>query len=254
MSGEIPIFAEKHNIMKDNYIHVCFIIDESGSMVGSESDVTGGFSKMLDEQKSVEGGKCSISLYKFSDTVSKVYVGRDASEVEPIKAVSLKYAIFGDDNNAGQCDPNIYSPHGCTAMYDGIGTAVDEIGEWLNAMPEDERPSKNLIVIMTDGEENASRKYGQERVREMIRHQEEKYNWTFIYMGTDITTTDYADSIGITKQAYASKEDHATTYASVCSIVTGYRGCTDIAGWEADMGVTLDGMNSVYVNKTGVKL
>ena len=35
--------------MKANFIHVCFIIDESGSMSGSEADVIGGFNKTIQE-------------------------------------------------------------------------------------------------------------------------------------------------------------------------------------------------------------
>ena len=52
--------------MKEKFIHVCFVIDESGSMSGSENDVVGGFKKVIDEQKAVKEGTCAISLYKFS--------------------------------------------------------------------------------------------------------------------------------------------------------------------------------------------
>ena len=42
--------------MKEKFIHVCFVIDESGSMSGSENDVVGGFKKVIDEQKAVKEG------------------------------------------------------------------------------------------------------------------------------------------------------------------------------------------------------
>ena len=48
-----------------------------------------------------------------------------------------------------------YRVGGMTRLYDGIGTAVDDIGKWLSNMDESERPSKNLIVIITDGTTNA---------------------------------------------------------------------------------------------------
>ena len=63
--------------MKEKFIHVCFVIDESGSMSGSENDVVGGFKKVIDEQKAVKEGTCAISLYKFSSDVSEVYCGND---------------------------------------------------------------------------------------------------------------------------------------------------------------------------------
>ena len=42
--------------LKENFIHVCFVIDESGSMAGTESDIIGGFRKVVDEQKAVKDG------------------------------------------------------------------------------------------------------------------------------------------------------------------------------------------------------
>ena len=59
--------------MKDNFIHVCFIIDSSGSMWQSTDDVIGGFNRTIKEQKDVKNGKCSVSLFKFNDTVEEVY-------------------------------------------------------------------------------------------------------------------------------------------------------------------------------------
>jgi len=49
--------------MKDNFIHVCFVIDESGSMWGSEEDVRGGFKKVIEEQKSFPWLKNKIALH-----------------------------------------------------------------------------------------------------------------------------------------------------------------------------------------------
>ena len=58
--------------MKENYINVVFIIDESGSMYSSKEDVIGGFKKVIDEQKQIKEGKCTVSLYTFEDDVRAV--------------------------------------------------------------------------------------------------------------------------------------------------------------------------------------
>ena len=60
--------------MKDNFIHVCFIVDKSGSMFSSTHDVIGGFKSIVEEQRQVKDGKCAISLYTFDDNVNEVYV------------------------------------------------------------------------------------------------------------------------------------------------------------------------------------
>jgi hypothetical protein len=189
--------------MKSNFIHVCFIIDESSSMWTSVSDVRGGFQRIIDEQKSNENGTCAISIFRFATTPKEAdFVMKDVREVE---------------NTLN------YNPSGCTAMYDGIGVAIDEIGERLAAMPEEERPEKNLIVIMTDGEENSSHAYQPSRIREMIKHQEDKYNWTFLYIGTDISNTDDADRVGIGHKFATTRGKMYKSYDSINTIASCYR-------------------------------
>lgn len=193
--------------MKQNYIHVCFVIDASGSMTGSEKDVIGGFKSVIDEQKANTNGTCSISYYKFESGVEKMFIGKDINEVD--------YLTDKD-----------YVPGGLTALFDGVGTAIDEIGKWLNDMPEDERPEKNLIVIMTDGGENNSKDYSGSKIKEMIKHQEEKYNWTFVYMGSDLRDANDANSIGVSTRLYNSKANYSENFDFINSVVTCYR-CTD---------------------------
>lgn len=187
--------------MKSNLLHICFVLDESGSMYGSISDVTGGFQKLIDEQKNIEDGECIVSVYRFADTVKSDFIGKPVQEVTPIE----------------------YNPGGCTAMNDGIGTAIDEIGLWLSDMDESERPSKNLIVIMTDGCENASREYSFQDVRDRIKHQEEKYSWSFVYMGTDLTSLDDANALGIQMSSVSSRDNVMGNYEHINSYATCYR-------------------------------
>ena len=105
--------------MKDNFIHVAFIIDASGSMFSSTQDVIGGFQSTIEEQKKIENGKCAISLFQFDSKVHEVYLGKDVNEIESLT----------------------YKADGLTAMNDGIGTAITKIGEWLAKMNEKEKPS-----------------------------------------------------------------------------------------------------------------
>lgn len=187
--------------MKENFIHVCFIVDQSGSMYDSKDDVVGGFKSIIEEQRNVKDGSCSVSLYTFDDSVKEIYVGKDVNDVEDFD----------------------YVPRGCTAMNDGIGMAITNIGKWLNDMDEKERPSKNLIVIMTDGMENASKEYTLSQVRDMIKHQTDKYNWTFMYVGADITTSKMADDLGISVRSFSSKKNYYKNYGTLNCVTTAYR-------------------------------
>ena len=226
--------------MKENFIHVVFVVDESGSMMSSREDVIGGFKRVIDEQKAVKEGTCSVSLYKFADKVTEVYRGKDVNDV--------KYL-----------DEETYSPGGMTAMNDGIGVAIDSIGEWLNSMKESEKPEKNLIVIMTDGMENASKEYSGERIREMIKHQEEKYNWSFMYLGTDITDAQAAVDLGFKTRGFSARKDVTANYLSVSSALSSYR-CTT-GSYETKclamantLEETVNTMNAKYESETGKKI
>jgi hypothetical protein len=152
-----------------------------------------------------------------------------------------------------------YHPSGCTALYDGVGTAIDEIGKVLADMPEDQRPEKNLIVIMTDGEENSSREYQPSRIKEMIKHQEDKYNWTFLYIGTDITNTQDADRIGIGRRFATTRGKLGKSYDTINSVMSCYRmtkGDAALKGATMDMflDAEITANNLEYSKDTGINI
>lgn len=209
--------------MKDNYIHVCFIVDQSGSMHNSVEDVKGGFKRIIEEQKAIKDGECSVSLYTFNNKVEEVYIGKPVYEIEDIE----------------------YTPGGCTAMNDGIGTAIDNIGKWLANMTEEERPSKNLIVIMTDGYENASREYTLQDVKDRIKHQEEKYNWTFMFLGADVTSTKDADNLDVKTRSFTTKANMYKNYDMINTATKLYR-----TTFACSAAATMDS----YIEETSAKL
>ena len=223
--------------MKDNYVNVVFVIDESGSMTGTESDVIGGFKKVIDEQKENDKGSCTVSYYKFSSTVTEVFKGVDVNEVEYLDGK--------------------YSPNGLTALYDGVGTAIDKIGKWLDSMKEEDKPEKTMVVIMTDGGENNSKDYSASKVKEMIEHQESKYNWTFVYMGSDLTNANDANSIGISTRCYSSKSDYLANYSIVSTSLSAYRNtCGDYNEKSLALTKTLneecDNATEAYANENNI--
>jgi len=230
--------------MKEGLVHVCFVLDESGSMSYNEGDVKGGFKKVIEEQKALTDGGCIVSLYKFNGAVKEVYLGKDVKEI--------------DSDNLD------YSPGGMTAMNDGIGTAIDSVGKWLAAKDESERPEKNLIIIMTDGAENASHEYSLEQVREKIKHQTEKYDWSFVYMGTDVTDSTYTNRLmgGIKNctSIYNSRDNHTENYSLCCSVATTWRGmkgstyAMKSATLEADLTTAADSLTEKYEKKLGRKI
>ena len=56
---------------------------------------------------------------------------------------------------------------------------------------------KVLFVIITDGEENSSRKYSTAQIKERIEHQKEKYGWEFVFFGANMDAVMEASKLGI---------------------------------------------------------
>ena len=170
--------------IKNNLTELVFILDRSGSMAGLEADTIGGFNSMIEKQKKLDG-KVYVSTVLF-DNVSEVIHDRvDIRKVEPLSE-------------------NEYFVRGCTALLDAVGGAIHHIGNVHKyARPEDV-PEKTMFIITTDGMENASHNYSSEKVKSMIRRQEERYGWEFIFVAANIDAVETAERIGIRRERAAN--------------------------------------------------
>jgi len=83
---------------------------------------------------------------------------------------------------------------------------INKTGDALSGMNESNRPAKVLIAIITDGQENASEEYSGNRVREMVKHQEENYNWKFIYIGANQDAFKTGQSMGMKGTNYKASK------------------------------------------------
>ena len=163
--------------MNDNLTEIVFILDRSGSMAGLEDDTIGGFNAMVEKQKK-EQGEAVLSAVLFSDGSRVLYDRVDIRKVEPI--TDRQYQVSG-----------------CTALLDAIGGAVHHIANVHKYAREEDRPGKTIFVITTDGMENASRAYSYDEVQRMVKHEQEKYGWEFLFLGANMDAISAARSFGI---------------------------------------------------------
>jgi hypothetical protein len=93
-------------------------------------------------------------------------------------------------------------------------------------MAEHDRPGKVIFVIQTDGQENSSKIYSEQKIREMIKHQGDVYGWTFTFLGADQDA--WSNSLGIAKGNTISYDNNPIAFAAVGqmvnSAVSAYRG------------------------------
>ena len=174
--------------MKKNYLKIIFVIDESGSMQGTESDVIGGFNNFIEEQNSKPYGKIDVTLYKFNSNSSRVF--------DNLPLDKIRHLERGD-----------YNPGGLTALYDTIGIAINETEKYKTHLKQKHKPDMTLMVIITDGQENASREYSADTVKRLIEKHEQSENWQFIYLGADLSNFIDADTLGIRNRASSRKDN-----------------------------------------------
>ena len=160
--------------MKSNFTDITVVLDRSGSMSTVEKDTIGGFNQFIKDQKNVKGS-ANLTLVQFDTEYEFVH---RAMPIETIPALE-------------------FHPRGGTALLDAIGRAIHETGERLRNIPEYDRPSKVIFVILTDGEENSSKEYTKEKINKMITHQRDIYKWEFVFLGANQDAIGEAAKIGI---------------------------------------------------------
>ena len=163
--------------MKKNLTELVFILDKSGSMSGLEKDTIGGFNSLLEQQRKVDG-ECVITTVLFDNRYELLHDRIDIRAVQPI--TGKEYFVGGS-----------------TALLDAIGRTIHKIDTAQKNTTEDYRAEKVMFVIITDGEENASRHFSSAQIRQMIQHQKERYGWEFIFLGANIDAVETAGRFGI---------------------------------------------------------
>ena len=171
--------------MKENLTELVFILDRSGSMNGMEEDTIGGFNSMIEKQKKEEG-ECLVSVVLFNHTCEVLY---DRVPIAQVPTMTRSE----------------YYTSGCTALIDAMGGAIHHIGNVHKYARQEDIPEKTIFVITTDGMENASRTYSADKVRQMVKHEQDKYGWEFLFLGANIDAVE-------TARRYGLKEGHAVRF------------------------------------------
>lgn len=151
--------------MRADLTEIAFVLDRSGSMNPIAGDAIGGFNTFLASQQALPG-EARLTLVLFDHEYLVVH---DNVAIRQVPSLDAKTFV----------------PRGMTALLDAVGRTIDDVGVRLAATPEDQRPAKVIVAILTDGQENASRDYTFSRVAGMIKHQQEKYSWEFLFLAAN---------------------------------------------------------------------
>lgn len=165
------------------YTDITVLLDRSGSMSSIKEAMETAYNTFVAEHKSVPTTRISLIQFDDIDPQEIVYQG-----------VPVTYA-----------EKLTIRPRGNTPLLDAFCEAIDRTGTRLANIPESDRPDQVLFVVITDGAENASKKYQRRDVRNRVNHQRSDYKWQFIYLGANQDAIGEAQSFGIPR-------DWALTY------------------------------------------
>ena len=206
---------------REDLTELVFILDRSGSMSGLEGDTIGGFNSLVEKQKQ-QRGKCLVTTVLFD---SRVVTLHDRVELQDLRPMTREDYCVG----------------GCTALLDALGGTIRHIANIHRyARPEDV-PARTSFVIMTDGLENASRCFGSDEVKRMIRHEKEKYGWEFLFLAANIDAVETAERIGIQRDRAVNYHPDElgirTAYKAVSDAVSARRACAEplSADWSEEV-------------------
>lgn len=183
--------------MRNDYTHVSFVLDNSGSMVSIKEQTIAAYNKFIEEQKK-DPGKMTFSLYEFNNEISYSKflmtsnfnvpgVLTTIQELTEFKSNRLHTLYeFKDFSEIAELNDKTYVPFTNTPLCEVLVGAINRTGQMLRDLKEEDRPAKVVFVILTDGYENASVGVNKASVKTLVEHQTEKYGWVFTFLGANM--------------------------------------------------------------------
>lgn len=155
---------------------IAIILDKSGSMVSIRDQAISLFNEQVQTLKANRGRMdTKVSLVTFADKDEVLIWNQQLADVNTLTAQS-------------------YLPAGSTALFDTVGRTISKLAELPEAA---ETETSFLIVVITDGEENASKEWSSEKLAGKIKALQDTNRWTFAYMGANVDLSKVREGLGL---------------------------------------------------------
>lgn len=155
----------------NDMIDLLVVLDRSGSMQDKRLDHEGGLKSFIADQRTLDGD-VRLTFAQFDDVYELICDRVPLADVDDAKVVLI--------------------PRGSTALLDGVGKALAH----LQAAQVAEPSSQTIVMVITDGGENASSEWTRERVKDAVAAAEKK-NWTFLFLGANVDAFGEARNLGV---------------------------------------------------------
>jgi hypothetical protein len=160
------------------------ILDKSGSMSDCIPNTLEGYNeqilKIRELEKKYPEQEICLGLTTFNHEICHLSFHRPPSTAR----------LLNNEN---------YRPDGTTALLDAIGLVIRQLEKDVEAQLS-EFDTTVVVVILTDGHENASRQFRLSDISQMISRLEETGKWTFSFIGATLDAVHVAQSMAIKTQ------------------------------------------------------
>jgi uncharacterized protein YegL len=146
------------------------LLDRSGSMASCQELITSGINDFISTLRTDPNGRDARFLMTTFDSQGFDIVRRgDIAEVTPL-------------------GPKEFEPRALTPLYDAVAHAIDDLDK--------AGTERRMLIVVTDGEENASRTHNAASVKALLADRQSK-GWIVIYLAAHVDAWKQAGAIGI---------------------------------------------------------
>ena len=155
-------------------------------MASIKDDTIGGFNHFLQEQRQ-QPNHATMTLVQF-DTQNPYEV---LSHFVPLSEVV-------ELNNTN------FVPRAGTPLLDALGRGIVDLDTHIAKMPDAERPEQVVVLVITDGQENSSREFRHQDIKNMIQQKQDKQGWQFVFLSSDLSAIEDAENTSFSYQSSMS--------------------------------------------------
>jgi len=179
-------------IVEQSTTSIRIVLDRSGSMQNSQETTIEALNTYLDELKNQK-----VSAFLTLSTFDSISIDIPISKVNINELKSIPNSVL--------------NPRAATPLYDAIGLAIHDLENVKESTDENK-----VLVIVTDGLENASREYTYQNISSLIQNKK-KAGWLIIYLGADHDAMKQSSSLNFDKKRSMkySKLDSIDTFKTV---------------------------------------
>jgi uncharacterized protein YegL len=176
---------------------ISILVDRSGSMQSISRETEGGIRSFLADQAKLPG-KVKVRLSQFDTTYDVVY---ETTKIKDVPEFQLE-------------------PRGLTALVDSVAKTI------LDTDKTADKFDKVIVLILTDGGENASKEWSAEHTKKLVEARKQD-GWEFIFLGANIDAVQTGAQFGIDKGSSltygANTRGVGNTFAAASAYTTSTR-------------------------------